>query len=94
MSNEHDQQVEVTSMEKCVKEGYYEVRTSVNFLKFNICLVKLRKITKKPQVRIVGVPAEIRTEDLQNTSTGHYRYTNLLSSKGKVKVKLSLCLTN
>jgi hypothetical protein len=32
----------------------------------------------KISVRMPGVPAEIRSEHLQNTSPEHYHYTNLL----------------
>jgi hypothetical protein len=42
-----------------------------------ICLKRLRK--PKTSIRIAGVPAATRTEDLQNTNLEYYHYTSLLS---------------
>jgi hypothetical protein len=35
--------------------------------------------TKITPVRIVGVPTEVGTQDIENTDLKHYRFANLLS---------------
>jgi hypothetical protein len=42
-----------------------------------ICLKELRITTKN--LRIVGIPAEIRPKHFSDTSLHHYRYANPLS---------------